>query len=145
MDKRPNRNRETEMPSIRRVDRQALCAIWIILSGITVLILSLFAAAFVVPAHGRDLTGQYAQSPNSEWIKSLRNKSGTPCCDVADGHRLEDVDWRGEPDGTYSVRIDGNWVKLSQDQILTEPNKIGVTMVWVYMGRVTCFLAGAGI
>src|SRR5690348_2677221 len=95
------------------------------------LVLFLFSTVKVWP---RDLTGQYSNSPNSEWVKNLRSPGGMPCCDLSDGHRLEDVDWKGEPDGTYSVRIDGQWVKLEKDQIITEPNRLGVAVVWIWMG-----------
>lgn len=88
--------------------------------------------------------GRYAASSNSDWIRGLKNKSGMLCCDVADGRRLEDIDWRGEGDGTYSVRIDGTWIKLSADQILTEPNRMGVAMVWIFQGKITCFIPGSG-
>lgn len=103
-----------------------------------------FCLLFAGNAGARDLDGKYANSPLHDWVSNLKNPAGGLCCDMADGHRLEDVDWKGEPDGTYSVRIDGKWVKLDKDQIITEPNKMGTAMVWIYMGRITCFIAGSG-
>jgi hypothetical protein len=103
---------------------------------------------YVVPylwhaAHARDLTGQYANSPDHDWISSRKNKQGIPCCDIADGIRLTDVDWKSDGN-TYSVRIDGAWVRIDPDRVLTEPNKIGQAMVWIWHGTVMCFIPGAG-
>jgi hypothetical protein len=62
---------------------------------------------------------------------------------VADGHRLDDVDWRSDGD-SYSVRIDGQWVKIDPDRVLSEPNVVGPAMVWIWRGTITCFIPGAG-
>jgi hypothetical protein len=105
---------------------------------------ALLTAAFFAPAFSRDLDGRYANSPNHDWISHLKNQNGMLCCEEAEGHRLEDVDWRGEADGTYSVRLNGEWVKISKEQIVTEPNRIGSAMVWVWQNQITCFIPGAG-
>lgn len=102
-----------------------------------------FVVALVDSASSRDLEGKYANSPNSEWVKSRHNKQGTSCCEVADGHRLDDVDWKSDGD-TYSVRIEGQWVKIPPDHVLTEPNVIGPAMVWIWNGVPLCFIPGAG-
>lgn len=103
----------------------------------------LFLVAFGVPAQGRDLSGQYAESPLHDWFSHLKNANGGLCCDFSDGHRIEDVDWKGEADGTYSVRVNGEWVKLTKEQVVNEPNRLGQAVVWIWMGKITCFMPGA--
>lgn len=98
---------------------------------------------FINSAGARDLDGQYANSPNHEWVSTRKNHNGVPCCDIADGHRLDDVDWKSDDD-SYSVRIDGEWVKVDSDKVLTEPNKIGSAMVWIWHSQIMCFIPVAG-
>jgi hypothetical protein len=40
----------------------------------------------------RDLDGKYANSPLKQWFDNLASRRG-PCCSVADGQTVEDVDW----------------------------------------------------
>ena len=91
-------------------------------------------------AHPKD-DGRYANSPNKAWVESLKNKFGTPCCDDTDGFRVEDPDWRNVGD-SFEVKIEGIWTKLDDRHIITEPNRIGYAMVWIYSGNITCFMPG---
>ena len=47
----------------------------------------------------RDLDGKYGNSPLKQWFESLASRRG-PCCSVADGQTVEDVDWDTK-DGKY--------------------------------------------
>lgn len=95
-------------------------------------------------AHARD-DGRYANSPLKPWFESLHNKNGVQCCDVADGMAVADVDWDTE-DGHYRVRLDGKWVAVPDDRVVTQPNRIGRSIVWPqYLNGepiVRCFLPG---
>jgi hypothetical protein len=101
-------------------------------------------------AWSRDVDGRYAQSPNKEWFDGLRSGKG-PCCSDADGSAVSDVDWMttGDPDRPYKVRLDGEWIPVEATAVITEPNRIGKTMVWPikgYMGiSIRCFMPGAFI
>jgi glucose dehydrogenase len=93
---------------------------------------------------------QYAQvSPvMQQWFQGLKSPRGIPCCDTADGHRLDDADVRNDG-GRWQVRIGGVWRDVVEEQTLSVPNKFGQPIVW-YMGtefdpRITCFLPGAGL
>src|SRR5438309_688018 len=100
-------------------------------------LLSLGAAS----VHARD-DGRYANSPLKGWFDGLRSKKGDACCSNADGRALADVDWDTK-DGHYRVRLEGEWVDVPEDSVITEPNRAGRTMVWPYYmnGRpvVRCF------
>jgi hypothetical protein len=109
--------------------------------------LAYLLGAFAIPhAHGRD-NGQYAQvSPDiRDWVKSRRNKSGTPCCDSADGY---DAEWDNEgPGGSYRVRIDGDWIVIPEEKVLDDiPNRLKVARVWYakFDGgvHIFCFIPG---
>jgi hypothetical protein len=96
--------------------------------------------------HARD-NGQYANS-NPElkaWFESLSSGKG-PCCSDADGTALSDVDWESSR-GHYRVRLEGEWVDVPDDAVITVPNRIGRTMVWpMYRdGKMTprCFMPGS--
>lgn len=96
--------------------------------------------------HARD-RGQYANT-NPElkaWFDSLRSGKG-PCCSDADGTALSDVDWESSR-GHYRVRLDGEWIDVPDDAVITVPNRVGRTMVWpMYRdGKVTprCFMPGS--
>lgn len=94
--------------------------------------------------------GQYAQSPLKGWFDSLKSGKG-PCCSDADGTALSDVDWDFK-DGHYRVRVEGQWIVVPDEAVLTQPNLAGRTMVWpIYyrtMGapvriEIRCFLPGS--
>ena len=108
-------------------------------------------AAFVILlvaaplAHARDPDGRYAKSPLHAWFEQLESKKGR-CCSDADGRALSDVDWTSH-DGHYRVQIDGEWVDVPDDALITEPNRAGPTMVWpTWLNghpQVRCFLPGS--
>jgi hypothetical protein len=89
--------------------------------------------------------GRYAQSPLKKWFDGLASKRG-PCCSDADGFAVSDVDWESK-DGRYRVRLEGKWHDVPQDALITEPNRVGRTMIWPirYPDRIhiRCFMPGA--
>ena len=95
-------------------------------------------------AQARD-DGRYAGSPMKPWFESLHNKVGVQCCAVADGMAVADVDWDTQ-NGHYRVRIDGQWVVVPDDRVVTQPNRTGRSMVWPQYidGKpiVRCFMPG---
>jgi hypothetical protein len=102
--------------------------------------------SYVISAHARD-DGRYANNPLKPWFDSLTSKRG-PCCSFADGRTVSDIDVDMRPDGYY-VRIDGQWMKVDPDAIVTVPNKAGVPIVWPYEDQnhkiqIRCFIPGAG-
>lgn len=97
------------------------------------------------PSEARDLDGRYANSPLKQWFDSLRSGKG-PCCSDADGSAVSDVDWESKG-GHYRVRIDGEWHDVPEDAVITEPNRVGRTMVWPIRGyqglSIRCFMPGS--
>ena len=91
--------------------------------------------------------GRWANS-NPElkkWFDKLASKRG-PCCSDADGFALSDVDWESK-DGHYRVRLRGEWYDVADEAVITEPNRVGRTMIWPIkrpgMIQIRCFLPGA--
>jgi hypothetical protein len=107
----------------------------------------LFVALVSPSAHTRDLDGRYAaQNPElHRWFEGLKSGKG-PCCSDAEGSAVSDVDWE-TAGGHYRVRIDGEWVDVPDEAVITEPNRIGRTMVWPirgYLGvTIRCFMPGS--
>jgi hypothetical protein len=97
------------------------------------------------PGVARDPDGRYANSPLKQWFDSLRSGKG-PCCSDADGSAVSDVDWESKS-GHYRVRIDGEWYDVPDDAVITEPNRVGRTMVWPIRGyqglSIRCFIPGS--
>ncbi|MCP3400728.1 hypothetical protein [Bradyrhizobium sp. CCGB20] len=108
--------------------------------------------------HARD-RGQFVNT-NAElkaWFDGLRSGKG-PCCSDADGSALSDSDWESK-DGHYRVRIprlghvpDGQqqelvWVDVPEEAVISEPNRVGRTMVWPIYGyagvAIRCFMPGS--
>ena len=89
--------------------------------------------------------GRYAQSPLKSWFDSLRSGKGL-CCSDADGSAVADVDWESK-DGHYRVRLEGQWIDVPDDAVVTVPNRAGRTMVWPVQGAggisIRCFLPGS--
>jgi hypothetical protein len=95
-------------------------------------------------SHARD-DGRYANSPLKPWFDSLKSGKG-PCCSDADGYAVSDPDWRSK-EGHYQVRIEGEWYDVPDDAVITEPNRVGRTMVWPIKGwggmTIRCFMPGS--
>lgn len=112
---------------------------------------AILTALAVTAAMARD-DGRFAGSPLKEWFDGLRSERG-PCCSDADGTKLDDPDWTNDS-GHYRVRIAGEWYDVPDDAVITEPNRIGIAMVWpIYrfqggqpIGKpagIRCFMPGA--
>jgi hypothetical protein len=128
----------------KRKDRKRRKTAGIVRVSKTVLLAALLSAP--QPGHTRD-DGRYANS-NPElkaWFDSLKSGKG-PCCSDADGTALSDVDWESKS-GHYRVRLEGEWIDVPDDAVITTPNRIGRTMVWpMYRdGKITprCFMPGS--
>jgi hypothetical protein len=105
------------------------------------------AAILLMPAGlavARD-NGRFAGSPLKQWFDSLKSGKG-PCCSDADGFVISDPDWESK-DGHYRVRLDGEWVDVPDDAVITQPNRYGRTMVWPIESAagksIRCFLPGS--
>jgi len=112
------------------------------------LVCALLLSALLAPSmHARDLDGRYAaQNPElHQWFEGLRSGKG-PCCSDADGSAVSDVDWE-TAGGHYRVRLDGVWLEVPDEAVITEPNRIGRAMVWPikgYLGTsIRCFMPGS--
>ena len=107
-----------------------------------VVLLSITAAEV---GRARDTDGRYAHSPLKEWFDTLKSGKG-PCCSDADGSAVSDVDWESS-NGRYRVRVEGDWVDVPEEAVITEPNRVGRTMVWPirgYLGlTIRCFMPGS--
>jgi hypothetical protein len=72
------------------------------------------------PLNARD-DGRFTNSPLREWFDRLASRNGL-CCAFADGVSVQDVDWDTQ-DGHYRVRIQGEWIVVPDDSVVTEPNR----------------------
>jgi hypothetical protein len=78
------------------------------------------------------------------WFKSLTNIKGEVCCDVADGHRIEDPDWKVESAG-YAVRVSRTWSPVDPAQVVKGTNRLGYAIVWLWpvgSSKIRCFMPG---
>jgi hypothetical protein len=101
------------------------------------------------PSLERD-EGRYAHSPLRTWFEHLSSGKGL-CCAFADGFAIDDPNWMAVSDATkshvhYRVRINGPWIDVPDDAVITEPNPVGNAMVWMVMGdfgmSIRCFMPG---
>jgi hypothetical protein len=86
----------------------------------------------------------------NEWFNRLASRKGL-CCSFVDGFAVSDVDWESK-DGHYRVRLEGRWIDVPDDAVITEPNRAGRTMVWPYRAvrgtdpprtEIRCFMPGS--
>jgi hypothetical protein len=122
--------------SVMNMGRAGPLAIWLLVAAL--------AALELENAFARD-DGRFATSPLKPWFDSLRSGKG-PCCSDADGFAIADPDWESK-EGHYRVRLDGEWIIVPDDAVITEPNRAGRTMVWPVRGTlgtsIRCFLPGS--
>jgi hypothetical protein len=97
------------------------------------------------PAPGFDSQKWGDDAVTREWFRSLRSAVGIPCCDYADGVRIEDPDWRENEDGSYSVFARGGWQRIEKNQLVPGRNRIGYAILWwpEHWDHPSCFLPGA--
>lgn len=92
-----------------------------------------------------------------KWFEGLHSGKGS-CCSDADGASIADADWESK-NGHYRVHIPrygylyGNlqqelvWVDVPNEAVITEPNRIGRTIVWPNYGplgpAIRCFIPGS--
>ena len=105
--------------------------------------LLLCRAAYADPPSGTDLA-----SPQHAWFERQHSKAGAWCCNVSDGHLLDDKDWR-HGDAGYEVRINGGWEAIPSDALRDPaggPNDTGHAVVWYrineYGLKIWCFCPG---
>jgi hypothetical protein len=79
----------------------------------------------------------------NEWFNRLASGKGL-CCSFVDGFAVSDVDWESK-DGHYRVRLEGRWIDVPDDAVITEPNRAGRTMVWPYTADLPCCLSRGSI
>ena len=125
--------------------RMRVGAVVATLHRLTVAVVILWITVFV-PIH-LNADGRFANSPLKEWFDRLASRNGL-CCAFADGIGLQDVDCDTQ-DGHYRVRIQGEWLVVPDDAVVTEPNRFGPAVVWPYtdrfgITRIRCFMPGAG-
>jgi hypothetical protein len=62
------------------------------------------------------------------------------------GVTVADPDWESR-DGRYRVRLYDAWIDVPDDALITEPNRVGRTMVWPMLlnGEISvrCFMPGS--
>ena len=98
-------------------------------------------------SHARDPDGRYAaQNPElHKWFESLRSGKG-PCCSDADGTAVSDVDWE-TANGHYRVRLDGEWIEVPDEAVITEPIESAAPWSGQFTGylgvSIRCFMPGS--
>jgi hypothetical protein len=82
------------------------------------------------------------------WFERQYSVAGTWCCNSADGHVLDDSDWR-ILDQHYEVRLAGAWFVVPLDAMRDPrggPNMIGRAVVWYVITEagldIKCFAPG---
>jgi hypothetical protein len=85
---------------------------------------------------------------NHAWMEEQHNVRGDWCCDISDGHLLEDNEWRQSDDLHYQVLIKDVWITVP-DYALRDPkggpNPTGKAIVWYTDGdgiHIYCFAPG---
>lgn len=115
--------------------------------------------ALIAPLGRARDRGQFVNTSTElkAWFDGLRSGKG-PCCSDADGSAISDSDWESK-DGHYRVRIprlgyviEGReqelvWVDVPEEAVISEPNRVGRTMVWPIYGytgvTIRCFMPGS--
>jgi len=80
-----------------------------------------------------------------EWFNGLKSPGGGICCHNFDGVSLDEAEWRMSGD-KYQVIVNGKWIDVPKDTVVTEPNRLGRAHLWLKPdGTPRCFIPGAMI
>jgi hypothetical protein len=89
--------------------------------------------------------GGHVDDPNHDWFEHQRNSAGKPCCEIADGHRVDDADWKSDGAGHYQVRLEGKWIPVPDAAVINPHDRpIDYAVVWIWHGDILCFMPGSG-
>src|SRR5579872_4149200 len=104
---------------------------YLLVATIILAFLALVASAMGAPPPGTDLN-----SPTHKWFEAQHSVTGAWCCDLSDGHVLEDTEWRQGSVG-YEVKISGIWQRVPDTAARDPhggPNPTGKAIVWYTNG-----------
>lgn len=110
--------------------------------------LLLLSSCSADPAFAFNQDGRYDAVPDhiKKWFKDQRSPHGVPCCDIADGHPVQE-DIRGD---AYWVFFEGEWRQVPKEAVIDgAKNPNGEAIVWyVKQGEnvyyIRCFVPGSG-
>jgi hypothetical protein len=107
--------------------------------------------------------GEVAMSTTTQGFVGLRHRISDDyggkiwiCCAEADGHPLDEGEWDIK-DNKYRVFIEGEWIVVPDDAVISGPNKFGKAIVWLRadahiasgethnITRIHCFIPGSGV
>lgn len=95
---------------------------------------------FMAVAHAHD-----SHRPElNEWFMGLHSDGGAWCCNGDDTTQVDE--WESK-DGHYRVKVNGRWLDVPDDAVISKPNLDGQTLVWLKAyppNAVRCFMPGAG-
>ena len=102
------------------------------MTSLTRTVFAFVTIAAVGSAHAKPPPGADLTTPTAQWFKAQHSMDGSWCCDIADGHLLDDEDWRMK-NSTYEVRINGEWITIPEKAKRDPnggPNPTGHAVVW---------------
>jgi len=124
-----------------KMKRAGEIALWgVIVLATTVVLLVIF---YLSTVHAHD----HNRPDLNDWFKSLQSRKAGSCCDGSDAMRIDDPDWTNDS-GHYRVRLEGEWVDVPDNAVITEPNRAGHALVWPYrqdgkLNQIRCFAPGS--
>ena len=113
-----------------------------------------FLLCLLLLSHSRRTRATTAATPTRRSSPgSIASEAAKDRDSDADGTALSDVDWEAKGNH-YRVRIEGQWFDVPDEAVITEPNRVGKTMVWPIYNRalggtlsveIRCFMPGSMI
>jgi len=92
------------------------------------------------------VAGGHIDDPNHDWFEHQRNSAGKPCCEIADGHRVDDADWKSDGAGHYQVRLEGKWIPVPDAAVINPHDRpIDYAVVWIWHARFCVSSPGAAV
>lgn len=130
-------------PRPARLPSPYMFLIVLIMAFVMVAVWALLRSARAAAPPGTDL-----MSPVHLWFEKQHSVSGAWCCDISDGHVVEEDDWRSN-NGLYEVRIDNTWRAIPASALrdpVGGPNPTNHAVVWYtateYGLQIYCFAPG---
>jgi hypothetical protein len=100
---------------------------------------------FLVSVVMSAVAGGHNDDPNHDRFERQRNSAGKSCCQIADGHRVDDADWKSDGAGHYQVGLDGKWIPVPDAAIINPHDRpIDYAVVWIWHGEILCSMPGSG-
>lgn len=87
--------------------------------------------------------------PYKAWVTTQHDTSGRWCCDIGDGRpvdaQIEGDHWKVHITPEHFPGEVDRWENVPENKVTRNGNPMGLSILWLYLGRIQCFAPPDGV